>query len=84
MSTPESEKAICNCGEFFLSGLHHSECRVFKASPSMPSPATLAETLKDIIAVYEWCCVDPVDRGYSALDSEIHRAKHLLADGSDQ
>lgn len=41
--------------------------------------AALVATLKDIIAVYEWCSVDPVDRGYSSLDSEIYRAKRLLA-----
>lgn len=44
-----------------------------------PNPAASLATLKDIIAAYEWCSVDPVDRGYSSLDSEIHRAKHLLA-----
>lgn len=39
----------------------------------------LKSVLEDIIAVYEWCSVDPADRGYSALDAEISRAKHLIA-----
>lgn len=46
---------------------------------NQPTRAALAAALEDIIAIYEWCSVDPVDRGYSALDSEIHRAKRLLA-----
>lgn len=43
-----------------------------------PSYAALVATLKDIITVYEWCSIDPFDRGYSSLDSEIHRAKRLI------
>jgi hypothetical protein len=42
----------------------------------------LRSALEDIISVYEWCSVDPIDRGYSALDNEISRAKHLLANSN--
>lgn len=50
------------------------------ASLATETPSALRTTLEDIIAVYEWCSVDPIDRGYSSLDNEISRAKHLLND----
>lgn len=44
----------------------------------------LVKALKDVIAVYEWCSVDPVDRGYSSLDDEIASARRALAMLSEQ
>lgn len=45
--------------------------------------SAMRSTIEDIVSVYEWCCVDPVDRGYSSLDTEISRAKHLLSKTDD-
>jgi len=37
------------------------------------------EAVRDIIDAYDFCTVDPVDRGYSVLDSAISEARTLLS-----
>lgn len=60
----------------------HAHIEQMRSAISSTDGGALRSTLEDIVSVYEWCSVDPVDRGYSALNNEIHRAKHLLASPS--
>jgi hypothetical protein len=39
----------------------------------------LLAALKDVIDAYDWCSADPVDRGYSSLDSVISDARKLVS-----
>lgn len=50
-----------------------ANARLIAAAPDM------LKALTDLIATYEWCSVDPIDRGYASLNDAITDARKIVS-----